>query len=124
VGVLDVSDDLLWNYRCRPTRVVDGDTIYVQIDVGFRLTTAQSVRLLGVDTPEINRGTTEQRAAGVAAREATTLWLADHAVGDWPLRIATSKADSFGRWLGVVTSSDGDNLNEWLLEHGHAVPWV
>ncbi len=113
----------MWEYRCRPVRVVDGDTLWLHIDVGFHLTTVQAVRLLGIDTPEINRGTIEQRATGTAARQAVTAWLGEHTTSDdWPYQITTRKTDSFGRWLGVLTTPSGDNLNDWLVEQGFAQP--
>mgnify|MGYP003647432670 CR=1 FL=1 len=42
----------MFEYYCKVERVVDGDTIDVNIDLGFDVCTKQRVRLLGIDTPE------------------------------------------------------------------------
>lgn len=109
-------------YRARVVRVVDGDTLDVTIDAGFRATREERLRLLGVNTPEL-RGAS--RPAGLAAREFATVWLAQAYAGDeWPLVVQTVKADTFGRYLATVwRASDGRNLNADLLASGHAVPF-
>lgn len=90
-------------------KVVDGDTVDVMIDVGFRMTTVQRIRLLGVNTPE--RG----EEGYIAAGELVKGWCDDRA---GRLRIRTEKSDSFGRWLGDVYEPDGGNLSSALLAAG------
>lgn len=94
-------------------RVVDGDTVDVTIDVGFRMTTQQRIRVLGINTPE--RG----QPRWAEAREFTLNWLLDR-VGQ--LRIQTHKADSFGRYLGeIYLAGDLDHtLTAALLEAGYS----
>ncbi|HUW00829.1 MAG TPA: hypothetical protein VMW08_00625 [Acidimicrobiales bacterium] len=110
-----------YTYRCQITRVVDGDTVDARIDLGFHLTTLQRIRLLGINCPE-PRG--ETRDAGRAATEHTRQWVAaraDHNTD--PFLITTTKADSFGRWLGDITGPDYASLTGSLLETGHAEEW-
>lgn len=115
------------------TRVIDGDTIDVDIrkkyDLGFKMTvegqTSQRLRLYGVDTPELRprRGTEEERVAEkVAARKAK-----DHVVEmieGKKVRIQTYKADNFGRYLADVwfeLPEGGEvHLNQDLLDRGLA----
>jgi len=115
------------------TRVIDGDTIDVDIrkkyDLGFKMTvegqTSQRLRLYGVDTPELRprRGTEEERVAEkVAARKAK-----DHVVEmieGKKVRIRAYKADNFGRYLADVwfeLPEGGEvHLNQDLLDRGLA----
>ncbi len=57
-----------YHYAGTVKRVVDGDTIIVSLDLGLRVFTEVSIRIAGIDTPEINKGTPEERARGMAAR--------------------------------------------------------
>lgn len=113
-----------WLWRARPVRVVDGDTVDVLIDRGFRATQVERVRLLGVDTPEVVGVT---KVAGLAARDYVRVWIFGEPLADWPLLLETFKPDgrdAFGRWLCAVWRvSDRRNLNEDLIAAGHAVPW-
>ena len=57
-----------YRYRAVVRRVVDGDTLHVDVDLGMRTFRRTSLRIAGIDAPEINRGTEASRAAGDAAR--------------------------------------------------------
>lgn len=112
----------LWVFRARPVRAVDGDTIDVIIDAGFRSTRTERLRLLGVNTPELHGAS---RAAGLAAKAYVEAWLAAAGGAAWPLVLRTEKSDEFGRYLGRVwRASDGACLNDDLLSSGHAVPFM
>lgn len=122
----------LHTYRARVLRVVDGDTLYLRIDLGFRLATDQRVRLLGVNTPE-KRG--EQRELGYKARIRVLELLRSMELRPaivmpeesfWPVLVRTEKGDAFGRWLAdvAVEAWDGTfSLGQRLLREGYAVPW-
>lgn len=112
----------MWTYRARPTRVVDGDTLDVVIDVGFRITMTHRLRLLGVNTPE-PRGAT--RDAGKAATRFVIDWVdaASEIDDEWPLTVTTVEVDSFGRWLADVRDRADQSLSDILLVTGHAVPY-
>jgi micrococcal nuclease len=114
-----MNDDDLWWYQARVTRVIDGDTIDVDIDLGFNLTAnTLRLRLLGVDTPEM-RG--PDRRLGEAARDYVQGWI-DAAVrvdDQWPLRVRTIETDSFGRWLTEIRSADGLSLAADIIDNGH-----
>jgi micrococcal nuclease len=96
-----------WRYEhVTLDRVIDGDTIDVIIDVGFRFTTRQRLRLLELDTPE--RGQPLWRESTAHLRRL----LADH-----PLTVTTVKQDSFGRWLAYVAVNGQDVstlMRDWL----------
>ncbi len=98
-------------------RVVDGDTIVANIDLGFGIwRNKQKLRILGVNCPEVV-GTT--RAAGLAAKAAAVAWLA----GLETILIQTFviDTDSFGRTLARVwRPNDPVDLSEFLVNCGHA----
>lgn len=98
----------MYTYSATIDRWIDGDTVDMIVDLGFRMTTHQRFRLLGVDTPE--RGQ-------VGYRQAREFCEARHPVGS-TCEITTHKSDSFGRWLVEIP-----DLAEALLAEGLAVPY-
>ena len=104
-------------YRCALHRVIDGDTIEVMVDLGFKRYSREKVRIAGIDAPERN---TE---AGPHATEFTVHWC-DGA----ELLLESHKSDSFGRWLGTIYKADafGGGLRSLatdLLDSGNAIPY-
>ncbi len=111
--------DKLWHYQARVVRVIDGDTLLVELDTGFHSTRWERLRLLGVDCPEIV-GT--DRQAGMDARNFVRAWVASD-TDTWPYLVVTSKTDSFGRYLATITrKADGVSLADALIAAGHGVP--
>lgn len=112
------SEKLLYHYRAWPIRAIDGDTIEVKIDLGFRLHRTERVRVLGCNCPE------RTDAGWEAAKLFTEEWLYIYGgdqTGKPGLMLHTSKGDSFGRWLAVVEAV-GHSLGDDLIQAGHAVP--
>lgn len=109
----------------RVVRIVDGDTIDVEVDLGFRMYAKVRVRLLGVDTPEV-RG--PERPEGLISSDFVRRWVGENsewATEDYPLRMRSVKTGKFGRWLAEIwTPADpGSTLNSTLLDTGHADPY-
>lgn len=104
-----------YRYNAVITRVIDGDTLELTIDAGFRIWVRTPVRLAGIDCPEI---TTD---AGRSARDYTALWAGAH----HDVLVETYRApEKYGRWLGVVMAADDHQvLNDLLVESGHARPY-
>lgn len=93
-------------------RVVDGDTIVVNYNG-----TEETVRLIGVDTPEsVHPTASKNTEAGVAASKFTTFYLSDKQV---ELEFDVQERDQYGRLLAYVYL-DGEMLNEKLLRTGYA----
>ena len=105
--------------RAKLIRVIDGDTVEMEIDCGFTIKKRERVRLLGVNTPEMKG---ESRAQGLLARDFTVKWFADRS-GDVFCRTVKDKEDSFGRYLADITSG-ADSLCADLLASGNAVPFM
>lgn len=108
----------MWTYRARVERIIDGDTIDVTIDLGFRIEHTIRLRLAGVNTPEV-RG--EERQAGLAAKAFVEDWIeiAEDEDELWPIRVETAKTGKYGRWIAVVYNNFDDCLNESLTDFGH-----
>ena len=107
-------------------KVIDGDTIRVNLDLGFRVgMTEQTLRLLRVNTPEIKGST---REAGMRAKAFTREWLGSHSnllMRSRKIEPGHAIEDSFGRYLVEVFGDDekGEQtcLNDALLFTGNAV---
>lgn len=61
----------MYTYRCKLNRVIDGDTVVLDIDLGFHITITRSVRLLGYNSPEIFgvKKTNESYIAGIECKQ-------------------------------------------------------
>lgn len=107
----------MYEYRAFVRKVYDGDTITVDIDLGFDVVLkAQKIRLLRINTPEV-RGA--EREAGLKSRDALRA-----KIGNKWIKIKTQedKKGKYGRWLGEIWL-DEKCVNDWLLEEGHAKPY-
>lgn len=118
--------DPYWR-RARLTRVIDGDTIQVTVDLGYYVYAEHRVRLLDLNTPELTDHDPAVRARARAAMAYTAAWLNEHQAHasrpDWPLAMRTEKADAFGRFLADIECDQGHSLNADLLATGNAVPF-
>lgn len=105
-----------YTYAATLVRVTDGDTVVVQLDLGLRLTATLPLRLLGINTPEMNTD------AGRDAR----LWVIDWFETRPALFVSTAKdPEKYGRWLAVITAKgDPVSLNEALINAGVAVSYM
>ncbi len=106
-------------------RVLDGDTIEVEIDLGFEVTITQTLRLVGIDTPEIHATNAGVRELAMKAKDHVFKALSD----GHPLVVRTIKAgrgglDKYGRYLASVFYAGADgllvNLNDELVALGLA----
>ncbi len=103
-----------YRYKAVCSRVVDGDTYVLDIDLGFRVSVSIEGRLAGVNTPEIYGASREQGLAAKAYVEALLI--------GQPLIVESHKgARSFARWVVDITLPDGRDLAQALVESGYAV---
>lgn len=100
-----------FTYSAVVYNVVDGDTVDVEIDLGFKISTKQRIRLHGIDTPE--RGQPGYQAAA----DRLKALLVGRAV-----TLVTSKVSKFGYYVGVITSQ-GVNINDLMVAEGLATPY-
>ena len=120
----------MYQYNCRIDRVVDGDTVDVDIDLGFDVwLKKQRIRLYGVDTPESRTRDLEEKKHGLMAKKFVEEYLP---VGS--KQILQTKMDDargkFGRILGefvIELEWEGKviptTVNEQLVKKHHAVKY-
>jgi micrococcal nuclease len=104
----------MYDYAARVVRVVDGDTLHLDVDLGFDILRRDTFRLAGINAPEL------RTVEGQLAKEWLELWLRDAR----ELRITTVKdrKERYGRYLAWLWA-DGVNVNEAMMQAGHAVPY-
>lgn len=102
------------------TKVVDGDTIDVVIDLGFSIMYKSRVRLAGIDTPESRTTDKYEKALGLEAKK----YLADRIKEAKSVVIRTEKLDSsekYGRILGwVYLDGETNSINNQMILKGYA----
>jgi len=103
----------LYYYKAKIISVYDGDTVTALVDLGFNITTKIKIRLSGIDTPEI-RGS--EREDGLVSRDFLRSLVLDKEI---ILQTFKDKTGKYGRYIGVL-HLDGQNINELLVETGHA----
>ena len=109
----------MYEYRVILDRVVDGDTVDVDIDLGFDTwLSKQRIRLYGLDTWESRTRDLEVKAKGLLAKEFTKQMVSE---AEEIILISHGKG-KYGRILGEVIC-DGVSLNDALIENGHAVKY-
>ena len=109
------KEKYLYNGFC--TKVVDGYTIDVNVDLGFTVFVKIRLRLRGINTMEMSDKDPTIRARAVAAKQ----FLEDRVLNE-NVVIESFKTDKYGRWLADVFVGD-TSMNNLLLEEGHAEPY-
>ncbi len=118
----------MYEYRVKVIKVVDGDTVDVDIDLGFGVwLKKQRIRLYGIDTPESRTRDKEEKKYGKAA----SAFLKDHLkIGVPVLRTHKDGKGKFGRILGEFWVEEHNeehnvtaktNINQLMIEEHHAV---
>ena len=115
-----------YEYHAKVINVVDGDTIVVDIDLGFNVVLSnQSVRLLGVDTPESRTSDKIEKVFGLASKEYAKEFVENCKK---QIILRTHKSDDsekFGRLLGeIINPESKEVLNNSRVEEGFAVKYL
>ena len=108
----------LYHYSATVTRVVDGDTVDVLVDLGFDIYAKQRVRLYGINTPECRTRDLVEKAAGLKAKARLKCLLHENK-NKCIIETRLDKKGKYGRVLGVL-HIDKTNLNKTLVAEGHA----
>ena len=115
----------MYEYRAQVNRVVDGDTVDVDIELGFGIVlTDERVRIMGIDTPESRTRDKVEKVFGLASKERLKSLLGKTTV--LKTQIAKDGEDmkgKFGRVLGDFVSEDGRMVTDIMIEEGHAVKY-
>ena len=108
-------------YRIKEiTKVVDGDTIDADIDLGFDISLTKRIRLAGVDTPESRTTDANEKKYGIESKE----WLKHKVESAKNILIKTELPDStekYGRIIGHLFVNDQEtSLNDQMIVEGYA----
>lgn len=109
-----------FSYAATVEKVVDGDTLDVSLDLGFKTFRQERLRLLGLNAPEMST------SAGKAVKLWVIRWLIEHSRDGW-VQIHTRKAvdqEKYGRYLAEIVAADGACLNDDLISAGKAVRYM
>ena len=110
----------MYEYRCTIVKIVDGDTVDIDIDLGFGIwMRGERVRLYGIDTPESRTRDLEEKKYGLAAKDFLTKWLS---AGNIVLKTHKDAEGKFGRILGELWYNDV-NINQKMVDEYHAVAY-
>ena len=112
----------MYTYKAKLDRVIDGDTIDVNIDLGFDISVHKRIRLAGIDTPESRTRDLEEKKRGLASKAKLVELLDD---GDFVLE--SKEVGKYGRVLGTLHKYSTDklpiNINDTLVKEGFAVEY-
>ena len=123
----------MYRYKVDVTRIVDGDTIDVDIDLGFGIwMKKQRVRLMGIDTPESRTKDLEEKFYGKQAKKFLTSLLEETEV-----QLVVHDKGKFGRIIGELFVIQSENeghpvfeinteksVNQLMMDNYHAVPYM
>ena len=112
----------MYQYKAKVERIVDGDTIDIVVDLGFKITTNQRIRMARINTPETFnvRKDSEEYQKGLAAKQYVERRLAAF---NNEIKLETEKdTEKYGRYIGTIWLADSAiSLNDELVEKGLAV---
>ena len=111
----------MYRYKVNVTRIVDGDTVDVDIDLGFGMVYKnQRVRMMGIDTPESRTRDLEEKYYGKLSKAHLVSILEE---GD--IELQSHDKGKFGRILGELFVGDTNySVNQQMIDEYHAVPYM
>lgn len=116
----------MYTYNAELIRVIDGDTIEANVDLGFNTWSRVKIRLYGIDAYESRTRDLEEKAKGLAAKE-LVISLLEKSEGNFVLQ--SKGLDKYGRSLGIILIPDEMvdggfiDANQYLVNEGLAVPY-
>lgn len=103
---------ILYNYKATVVRVIDGDTVKLRLDLGFRLFWIVNCRLAGINAPELSTD------SGVISKAA----LENLLPVDTEVIVNSTKLDKYGRPVAVIYVNDVC-VNDKMMADGYAVKY-
>jgi len=117
----------MYEYRCKVIKVIDGDTVDVDIDLGFDIMLRdERVRIMGIDTPESRTRDKVEKKFGLASKARLKELIGGKSGPILKTQINKKGEDmrgKFGRILGDFVTDDGRLVTDILVEEGHAVAY-
>jgi micrococcal nuclease len=111
----------MYEYNVTVIKIIDGDTIDVDIDLGFKtVLRKQRIRLFGMDTPESRTRDKEEKKRGLLSKEYLT---SKCPIGS-TIRLRSHGKGKFGRILGEIFEYNKEtSINDEMCNEGYAVPY-
>ena len=111
----------MYEYYCEVVRIIDGDTLDVDIDLGFSTKlTKQRIRMLGIDTPESRTRDLEEKSRGLLSKK----FLMDLCPVGSKIKLVSHGKGKFGRILGEIFIHQGVlSINKHMCNEGYAVEY-
>jgi micrococcal nuclease len=106
----------VYTYEAKIIKVVDGDTVDAELQLGFDVMVRTRFRLYGIDTAEKTSSNIETKNLAIAATEFTKQYIGKS------ITIESLGKDKYGRWLAKIHTADGI-LNEQLINNNLAKPY-
>jgi micrococcal nuclease len=110
-------------YSIQLNRVIDGDSLDIDIDLGFGIVLQnRRLRLEGVDTPELRTSDEEEKQFGLRAKSFVVDWCSKRNL-NLVVKNHGDEYDKFGRILGQVEDNEGNNLVTDIISNYHGVAY-
>ena len=106
----------MYEYKAKLIKIIDGDTIDAEIDLGFKVSVRKRIRFLGINAPETRTRDLKEKQAGLRTKSRLET-LFDASKGVFTLK--SHGVGKFGRVLGEIFI-ENININELLLNEGLA----
>jgi len=117
----------MYTYRATVLRVIDGDTIECEIDLGFHIQLTRRVRLAKINAPEMNSKDTQERIAAFQATDFLRKNIEGKVIA---IKTELDKSDKYGRILGYIFGDKDEQLFPWvssfnarMIKEGYAVEY-
>ncbi len=112
---------LVYEYQAKIVRVVDGDTVHAEVDLGFDIRFTMKLRLMGINAPELRTDD------GKSARDfLMRLLMVNGEYQTCTIRTEKDRTEKYGRYLATIFVPSGEfalNVNLEMIENGYAVPY-
>lgn len=105
----------LYNYKGKILEVLDGDTIEILFDLGFKIFFKEKVRLYGINTPEIHTKDLQEKKQGFRVKR-----FLEKLLKNAEIVIKVYKQEKYGRYLADIILNNGQIVNALLIEKGMA----
>ena len=113
--------DDFYKYKAKCVDCYDGDTCTLEINLGFKIKITKSVRLFGINTPELYKGDEISKKKGMEARDFIRTNILNKDVFLYTVKDKTGK---YGRLLGIIFIEENNsliNINKLMLDTDRAV---
>lgn len=111
-----MADATDYRYKVDVISVHDGDTATLSVHLGFGLLFATSIRMAGINAPELSA------PGGKEARDYLREMVAGNS-GPWTAVTYKTGNEKFGRWLATLYDPAGTDICQQMIDTGHAVPY-